>query len=77
MRQEISDVTQLPFRKANAWVVQGIEHNLVRDGAAPFQDIPKAFANVMVERIAVAEHLRPRAVPRHWTRYLKQFREMF
>lgn len=44
------------FQDGEAWVVQGIEYNLVAM-ARTVQDIPKAFTNALVERMVVAEHL--------------------
>ena len=44
------------FNEGNVWIVQGIEYNLAAV-ARSVQDIPKAFANLLIERLHVAEHL--------------------
>ena len=55
MGKEIS-MNAVAFQEENVWIVQGIEYNLVAM-ARSVQDIPKAFANILVERFHVAEHL--------------------
>ena len=55
MEKTIS-MNAVAFQDGEVWVVQGIQYNLVAM-ARSVQDIPKAFLNAMVERIAVADHL--------------------
>ena len=56
MGREIS-MNAVAFQEGNVWVVQGIEYNLAVV-ARSVQDIPKAFANALVERFLVADHLK-------------------
>lgn len=49
-------VNAVAFQDGSTWVVQGIEYDLTVL-ARTVQDIPKAFANAVIERLYVAEHL--------------------
>ena len=55
MEKSIS-MNAVAFQDGDVWVVQGIQYNLVAM-ARNVQDIPKAFMNVLIDRLHVAEHL--------------------
>ena len=50
------NINAVAYQDGESWIVQGIQYDLVAL-ARRVQDIPAAFANAIIERMHVADHL--------------------
>jgi len=72
---ETVTINAVAFQEGNAWVIQGIEYDIVAH-TYDVQKVPEAFTRAVLENVAITEHLGRKPLE-GIKRAPERFREMY